>query len=129
MSRLTITLNDTIHQALKEAALHQRRPIGKIIEESLILRGIKTTEFRSKPTKRRGRVFIYAAKKPGPDEVWEQHGLEKGALPTGSIVAAVDIMTCVELGDGFGYRLAHPERIEPRLPQGHPQPTRFRPFP
>jgi len=41
MSRLTITLNDTIHQALKEAALHQRRPIGKIIEESLILRGIK----------------------------------------------------------------------------------------
>ena len=41
MSRLTIPLDDTIHRALKEAALRQQRPIGKIIEESLILRGIK----------------------------------------------------------------------------------------
>lgn len=41
MSRLTITLDDSLHQALKEAAVRQGRPIGKIIEESLILRGIK----------------------------------------------------------------------------------------
>jgi len=41
MSRLTITLDDALHQALKEAAARQGRSIGKIIEESLILRGIK----------------------------------------------------------------------------------------
>lgn len=41
MSRLTITLDDSLHQALKEAATRQGRSIGKIIEESLMLRGIK----------------------------------------------------------------------------------------
>lgn len=44
MSRLTITLDDSIHQALKEAAARQGRSIGKIIEEGLILRGIKPME-------------------------------------------------------------------------------------
>ena len=41
MSRLTINLNDDLHQALKETAARQGRTIGKIIEEGLILRGIK----------------------------------------------------------------------------------------
>ena len=44
MSRLIITLDDSVHQALREAAARQGRSIGKIIEESLILRGIKTIE-------------------------------------------------------------------------------------
>lgn len=44
MSRLTITLDDAIHQALKEAAARQGRSIGKIIEEGLVLRGIKPIE-------------------------------------------------------------------------------------
>ena len=41
MTRLTITLDDALHQALKEAAARQGRSIGKIIEEGLLLRGIK----------------------------------------------------------------------------------------
>jgi hypothetical protein len=41
MGRLTISLDDAMHQALKEAAARQGRSIGKIIEEGLILRGIK----------------------------------------------------------------------------------------
>lgn len=41
MSRLTITLDDDLHRALKEAAARQGRTIGEIIEESLQLRGIK----------------------------------------------------------------------------------------
>lgn len=41
MGRLTITLQDSLHQALKEAAARQGRTIGTIIEESLQLRGIK----------------------------------------------------------------------------------------
>jgi predicted transcriptional regulator len=44
MSRLTITLDDSLHRALKETAARQGRPIGKIIEESLVLRGIKPLE-------------------------------------------------------------------------------------
>ncbi|WP_027369681.1 ribbon-helix-helix protein, CopG family [Desulfovermiculus halophilus] len=41
MSRLTITLSDEVHQALKQTAVRQGRSIGQIIEESLRLRGIK----------------------------------------------------------------------------------------
>ena len=44
MSMLTLTLDDSLHQALKETAARQGRSIGKIIEESLLLRGIKPTE-------------------------------------------------------------------------------------
>jgi predicted transcriptional regulator len=44
MSRLTITLDDSLHQALKETAARQGRSIGKIIEEGLLLRGIKPME-------------------------------------------------------------------------------------
>jgi len=44
MSRLTITLDDDLHRALKEASARQGRSIGKLIEESLRLRGIKPAE-------------------------------------------------------------------------------------
>jgi len=44
MSRLTITLDDDLHRAIKEAAARQGRTIGEIIEESLQLRGIKPME-------------------------------------------------------------------------------------
>lgn len=44
MSRLTITLNDDVHQALKETAVRQGRTIGQIVEESLLLRGVKPIE-------------------------------------------------------------------------------------
>jgi predicted transcriptional regulator len=41
MSRLTITLSDDLHRALKETAARQGRSIASIIEESLRLRGIR----------------------------------------------------------------------------------------
>ena len=41
MSRLTITLDDDLHRALKETAARQGRTIASIIEESLRLRGIQ----------------------------------------------------------------------------------------
>ncbi len=44
MSRLTITLDDELHRAVKETAARQGRSIGEIIEESLRLRGIKPME-------------------------------------------------------------------------------------
>jgi hypothetical protein len=44
MSRLTISISDDMHRALKEAAVRQGRSIGSIIEEGLQLRGIKPIE-------------------------------------------------------------------------------------
>ena len=41
MPRLTISLADRTHQALKEAAARQNRSMASIIEESLELRGIR----------------------------------------------------------------------------------------
>jgi predicted transcriptional regulator len=41
MSRLTITLDDELHHALKETAARQGRSINAIVEESLRLRGIR----------------------------------------------------------------------------------------
>jgi predicted transcriptional regulator len=42
MSRLTITVSDEIHRALKETAARTGRTIGSIIEEGLRLRGIRS---------------------------------------------------------------------------------------
>ena len=44
MSRLTISISDDMHRALKEAAVRQGRSIGSIIEEGLHLRSIKPIE-------------------------------------------------------------------------------------
>jgi plasmid stability protein len=44
MSRLTITLDDDLHRALRETAARQGRSIASIIEESLRLRGIQPLE-------------------------------------------------------------------------------------
>lgn len=41
MPRLTISLADRTHRALKEAAAQQNRSMASIIEESLELRGIQ----------------------------------------------------------------------------------------
>lgn len=44
MARLTITLPDEQHRALKEAAVRRDVPIRQIIQESLEFAGIKTRE-------------------------------------------------------------------------------------
>jgi len=44
MARLTITLSDDRHRALKEAAARRKKSIGQLIEESLEFYGIKSSE-------------------------------------------------------------------------------------
>ncbi len=44
MSRLTITLSDERHQALKEAAAQRGKTIGQLIDESLEFYGIKSRQ-------------------------------------------------------------------------------------
>ncbi len=47
MARLTITLSDERHRALKEAAARRGRSIGELIEASLDFYGIKSSESAS----------------------------------------------------------------------------------
>ncbi len=42
MARLTITLSETRHRALKEAAVRRGMTIGEVVEESLELAGVKS---------------------------------------------------------------------------------------
>jgi hypothetical protein len=42
MARLTITLSDERHRALREAAVSRHKTIGQLVEESLEFYGIKT---------------------------------------------------------------------------------------
>ena len=44
MARLTITLSDERHRALRETAARRNTSIRQIIEESLDFYGVKTTE-------------------------------------------------------------------------------------
>jgi hypothetical protein len=44
MARLTVTLRDDLHRALKEAAARRRKTIGQSLEDSLDFYGIKSTE-------------------------------------------------------------------------------------
>ena len=57
MPRMTITLSDEVHQALKETSIRQHRSIAAIIEESLRFRGIKTLEH--------ARVLVQSARARG----------------------------------------------------------------
>lgn len=96
-----------------------------------ILRGNKKYEYRSRPTKIRGRVFLYASMGPGDEEYWAQMKMEPGDLPTGVIVGSVDIVACeyFEEHDSYGYKLENPRRYEHHLkPTNQPQPLFFFPF-
>ena len=44
MARLTISLPDELHQALREAAAKRNRSLGELVAESLEFYGIKTEE-------------------------------------------------------------------------------------
>ena len=48
-----------------------------------ILRGVKTIEYRSQPTKIRERVYVYASQTPGAIEDFEEMNMQPGDLPTG----------------------------------------------
>jgi hypothetical protein len=44
MRRLTITLSDERHRALKEASVRRGKTMGELIEESLAFYGVKSAE-------------------------------------------------------------------------------------
>ena len=95
----------------------------------LILRGIKTTEQRSRPTTIRGRIYIYAALgRSHPDDEAEceaDYGIDVDSLPRGVIVGTVELHDC----DGDEWQLRKPERAKVlRKPDNHAMPVWFTPF-
>ena len=128
-------------------ALSIRQPYAE-----LILRGIKTAELRSRPTRVVGeRFLIYACKARPPAAgagVWsadlragsppgwmielaeQVRMIEPGAvLPTGVIVGSAVIEGVSRAGDVYRWHLTDVERATKlRKPTGHPQPVWFRPF-
>lgn len=106
----------------------------------LILRGTKTIECRSRPTRVRERIWIYAALAPARMTPLSGAGLS--ALPRGFIVGSVDLVGCRPLArtdsgaacvtidfEGYAWILSSPERLaSPRRPHQQPQPVFFYPF-
>src|SRR5262245_55443708 len=85
-------------------ALPVRQPFAE-----LIMLGLKTVEYRTRPTTLRGRVHIYACLggQPGPqDEAWvrEKYGidLDVADLPRGVLVGTVEITACTESEEESG---------------------------
>lgn len=97
-----------------------------------IMRCKKKIEYRSAPTKIRGRVFIYASlgryKKEDEESLMAFYGIKDVAcddLPRGVIIGTVDLHDCDE-GEWY---LKSPERAKRlRKPTNQPQPVWFKPF-
>lgn len=99
-----------------------------------IMLGTKTSEYRSRPTSIRERVYIDAACGRFDAETEAELALETGldldALPRGVLVGTVEIVDCEQLAEGeYAWHLARPERAKRLLkPKKHPQPAWFHPF-
>lgn len=115
-------------------ALSIRQPYAE-----MILRGEKTIEYRSRPTRLIGqRFYIYAAKKwagvPAPAPAPGTNGHANGSLapgdaPTGVIVGTATIARCVQNNGHYEWHLSQVKRLpKPRKPKGRPQPVWFKPF-
>ena len=134
-------------------ALSIRQPYAE-----LILRGIKTIEYRTRATRIVGEFWIYAAKRPfdklGAAEdaarrIWSNDlavpGPKRGEppgwmmelaeqlilsqLPSGMIVGSAVIERVTRGADLYEWHLADAQRsARPRKPTGHPQPVWFKPF-
>ena len=123
----------------------------------LILRGMKTVEFRSRATRRVGeRFYLYAAWPKTRDERLDARALampplaamscvaralggtgnvraiaaaDHMPLPAGVIVGTAVIDDCSYRDGWYHWRLSAPRRLKrPRKPKRHPQPTWFKPF-
>jgi hypothetical protein len=80
-----------------------------------IMRGVKPIEYRSRPTKVRGRIYIYASLgRYKPDEektMLEGYGMDDvdpDDLPRGVIVGTVELHDC----DGGQWHVRNPVRAE-----------------
>jgi predicted transcriptional regulator len=115
------SLEGTLVPEILKRALSIRQPLSE-----LILRGDKTLEFRSRLTRIRERVYLYAGKNLALVDDFPEEEAER--LPRGAIVGSVEIIDCHEDEEGFAWELANPVRYaKPLVPQGVPQPGFWHP--
>ena len=77
-----------------------------------ILRGMKKYEYRSRPTKIREHVYLYASLSPSKDKkAWKDVGKSLADLPVGVIVGSVEITGCKWDGHKgwYAYNLSSPK--------------------
>jgi len=110
-------------------ALSIRQPYAE-----LILRGLKTVEYRSRPTKIIGeRFYIYAAKgftTEAQRALTDDGGLDSADLLRGVLVGTATISHITNGTPGvYEWHLTDVRRLaRPRKPKRMPQPVWFRPF-
>jgi hypothetical protein len=98
--------------------------------------GVKKIEYRSRLTKIRERIYIYAAQgRYTPEneaDMMAFYGIEDvdcDDLPRGVVIGTVELFDCTEGDDGYEWHLRKPERAKRlRKPTGRPQPGWFNPF-
>ena len=109
---------------IQNRALSVRQPFAE-----QIMRGMKKIEYRSRDTKIRGRVYIYASKTQGPEIVFKKMNAMPGDFPVGVLVGTVEIVNCKGKEGDYKWHLANPKRLKKvRQPEGRPQPVWFKPF-
>jgi ASCH domain len=114
-----------VQMATIELAISIRQPY---VEQ--ILLGVKPYEYRTTLTHIRGRVYLYASKKPVDSAAeWRKAKSKPGKLPTGVLVGSVVIAGCKPWRDGgFRYKLEAPKRLRKYLlPNSQPTPKFFKP--
>lgn len=132
--------HDRERQTIVKALAHYGRPtpmpkLALSIRQphaEAILRGVKKIVFRTRPTKVRGRVLIYAAEKRNSAEAdaayiaeyWIRDVSIDDDLPRGVLIGSVEIVCC----DGGEWKLGRPIRAKELVrPKRQPQPSWFRP--
>ncbi len=101
-----------------------------------IMRGVKKIEYRSRPTKIRERVYIYAAlgrMSPEDEARWmkKYHIKDKDCddLPRGVLIGTVELFDCTGDEGEYEWHVREPQRAKKLLrPTGRPQPAWFNPF-
>ncbi|MHC4715467.1 MAG: ASCH domain-containing protein [Planctomycetota bacterium] len=96
----------------------------------LVLRGVKTVEYRSRPTRKRERVYLYASTIPADDPAaWASVDAAPGELDAGHLVGTVEIVNCTGNDGAYQWHLRDPQRLAtPLKPVNKPQPVFFHPF-
>jgi hypothetical protein len=118
----------SLTSGVQNRALSIRQPYAE-----MILRGIKTIEYRSMVTNIRGRVYIYASLTPGPVGDFEKLDAKPGDFPTGVLVGTVEIVGCrtplISEYPEYNWLLDKPERLpKPIKADNKAQPSWFIPF-
>lgn len=97
----------------------------------LIMRRKKREEYRTQPTRIRGRVWIYSSLKPADDPAsWRTARSVRGTLPVGAIIGSVEIVDCYwkPRWGCYAYVSRAPRRLRmPRIARNKPQPRFWMP--